>query len=136
MFQDHYQPLVVAYLVGLGGWLLASLWLPEVWPRKPAERIERPWMEVGSALVGAIGIIAMGQLWSRGIRLPEQGALGPLLGSINQLLIFAPILLVLVIRHQPLTSVASSTPDCDADRGGGRAGESRCCRIFTSAGRS
>lgn len=105
MFQEHYPPLVVAYLVGVGGgWLLASRLLTGVWPRKPVEGFERPWKEFGIALVGALGILAMGQLWSRGVRLPEQGALGPLLGSINQALIFAPILLVLVIRRQPWTS--------------------------------
>lgn len=104
MFQEHYAPLVVAYFVGLGGWLLASHLLPGVWPREQVEAFERPWKEFGIALVGAIGILAMGQLWSRGVRLPEQGVLGPLLGSINQVLIFAPILLVLVVRRQPWTS--------------------------------
>ncbi len=33
-----------------------------------------------------------------------EGTLGPVLGAVNQVLIFAPILLVLVIRRQPLTS--------------------------------
>ena len=42
----------------------------------------------------------MGQLWTRGIRLPEQGLLGPVLSAINQVLIFSPILLVVVIRRQ------------------------------------
>jgi hypothetical protein len=100
MFQEHYPPLVVAYLVGLGGWLVASRFLPRLWPRQPVEGLARPWMEFGIALVGAIGILAMGQLWTRGIRLPEEGTFGPILGAINQLLIFAPILLVVVIRRQ------------------------------------
>jgi hypothetical protein len=104
MLGEHYLPLVLAYLVGLGGWLLASRLLPGVWPPEPAPGFERPWKELGFALLGAVGILAMGQLWSHGIRLPEEGALGPLLGSVNQLLIFAPLLLVLVIRRQPWTS--------------------------------
>lgn len=104
MFQEHYPPLVVAYLVGLGGWLFASRLLPSVWPNEPVEVIARPWKEFGIALLGAIGILVIGQLWTRGIRFPEQGAIGPLLASINQVLIFAPILLVLVIRRQPWTS--------------------------------
>jgi hypothetical protein len=104
MFQEHYPPLVVAYLIGLGGWLLASRLLPAVWRREQLDSFERPWREFGVALLGAMGILGMGQLWSSGVRLPEQGALGPLLGSINQILIFAPILLVLVIRRHPLTS--------------------------------
>ena len=104
MFQEHYPPLVVAYLVALGGWLLASRLLPKVWPGRPAESMAHPWREFGIALLGAIGIVVMGQLWTRGIRLPEKGAFGPVLASINQILIFAPILLVVVIRRQPWTS--------------------------------
>jgi hypothetical protein len=100
VFQEHYAPLAIAYLVGLGGWLVASRFGPRVWPLEPVERFARPWREFGIALVGAIGIVAVGQLWSRGIRLPEQGSFGPVLGAINQLLIFAPILLVLLIRRQ------------------------------------
>ena len=83
---------------------MASRLLPGLWPRLPAERFERPWKEFAFALLGAIGVLAMGQLWSGGIRLPERGALEPVLAAINQLLIFAPILLVPVIRRQPSTS--------------------------------
>jgi hypothetical protein len=100
LFQEHYPPLVVAYLVGLAGWLAANRFMPSVWPREPVEGFEHPWKEFGFAIVGAIGILAMGQLWTRGIRLPEQGLFGPILAAINQLLIFAPILLVVVIRRQ------------------------------------
>lgn len=95
---------MIAYLLGLGGWLLASRLLPGVWPRGPIGRFDNPWGELGIALIGAVGILAMGQMWIRGIRLPEEGTAGPVLASINQLLIFAPILLVLVIRRQPWTS--------------------------------
>jgi hypothetical protein len=104
MIQEHYLPLFVAYLFGLGGWFLASRLLPGTWARKRVEGFEHPWKEFGFALLGVIGILGMGQLWSSGVRLPEQGTLGPLLGSINQVLIFAPILLVILIRRQPSTS--------------------------------
>ena len=104
MFQGHSTPLALAYLVGLGGWLVASRLLPNVWPSKPSEALPHPWREFGFALLGALGIVAVGQLWTHGIRLPEQGPVGPLLGAINQVLIFVPILLVLVIRRQPWTS--------------------------------
>jgi len=104
MIQEHYPSLFFAYLTGLAGWLLVSRLLPGVWPRKPVESFEHPRTEFGIALLGAICILGMGQLWSSGVRLPEQGTFGPLLGSINQVLIFAPIVLVIVIRRQPLTS--------------------------------
>jgi hypothetical protein len=101
MFQDHYPPLVIAYLVGLGGWLVANRLVPQVWPREPIEGFAHPWKEFGIALLGAAGILVMGQLWTRGIRLPEHGTAGPILGAINQALIFAPILLVVLVRRQP-----------------------------------
>lgn len=105
MFTEHYPPLAVAYLVGLGAWLLASRFLSRVWPSE-AEKVSfsRPWREFGIALLGALGVLLMGQLWMRGIRLPEKGVLGPVLGAINQALIFAPILLVPVLRRQPWTT--------------------------------
>jgi hypothetical protein len=100
VFQEHYAPLVIAYMAGLGGWLVASRVMPQVWSQEPIEGFAHPWREFGIALVGAVGILAIGQLWIRGIRLPEQGVLGPVLGAINQVLIFTPILLVIVIRRQ------------------------------------
>jgi len=104
MMSDHYTPLVLVYLVGLGGWLLANRVFAGVWPREPAHVFERPWRELGIALAGAVGVLAVGQLWAGGIRLPEQGEFGPILGAVNQILIFTPLLLVLVIRRQPWTS--------------------------------
>jgi hypothetical protein len=88
LLSDHYTPLVLAYLAGLGGWLLANRVFPGVWRREPARTFERPWRELGIALVGAVGVLAVGQLWVIGVRLPEQGVLGPVLGSVNQALIF------------------------------------------------
>lgn len=104
MFHDHYAPLVVAYLVTLAGWLLTDRLLPGVWSHGPFERLARPWREFGIALLGGVGVLLMGMLWSKGIRLPEKGALGPVFGAINQLLIFSPILLVVVIQRQAWTT--------------------------------
>ena len=100
MFEEHYPALVAAYLVGLGGWLVANRLGPSIWPREMPVGFARPWREFGAALVGALGILAAGQLWSRGIRLPDEGAFGPVLGAMNQLLIFTPILLVVLLRRQ------------------------------------
>lgn len=75
-----------------------------LWPAGPATAFEHPWREFGIALAGAVGVVAIGALWSAGIRLPERGALGPLLGSVNQILIFTPILLVPAVRRHPWTT--------------------------------
>lgn len=44
----------------------------------------------------------MGQLYARGIRLPATGALRPLAESVNQIVIFAPMLALLALRHHSL----------------------------------
>ena len=54
MFQTHYPPLVIAYLAGLSGWLIASRLLPHVWPRGPVERFTRPWREFAGGHVPAM----------------------------------------------------------------------------------
>lgn len=104
MFDEHYPPLVVAYLFALGGWLVANRVMPRVWPRGRADELPHPWKEFGIAVIGAVGVLVLGQLWSRGIRLPEDGSVGPLFGALNQILIFTPILLVPVIRRQSWTT--------------------------------
>lgn len=104
MIEQHYAPLVIAYLIGLTGWLVACRIQPQVWPKGPAERVDHPGREFGYAILGVAGIIAIGQLWTNGLLIPENGSLRPLIASINQILIFSPIVLVLVIRRQPWTT--------------------------------
>jgi hypothetical protein len=104
VFTTHYPPLVAGYLVALAGWLAAQRLFPTLWPAEPVPELARPWRELGIALLGAVAVLAVGQLWIRGIRLPEEGAAGPLLAALNQLFIFAPILLVPVLRRQPWTT--------------------------------
>jgi len=108
MFREHYPALFSAYLVALGGWLLASRLIPRLWPREKPDHLPQPWQpwrEFGIALIGAAGVLAAGRLWSRGVRLPEGGSLGPLAAALNQVLIFAPILLVpLLRRHSWVTA--------------------------------
>lgn len=104
MFQGHGTPLVIAYLAALSGWLLINRIMPGVWPNGPDDRIEHPKVEFGYALLGALGILAMGMLWTRGIRIPEKGIFAPIFGAFNQALIFAPIIMVMAIRRQPWAS--------------------------------
>lgn len=104
MMNDHSIPLTLAYALALGGWCIAARVLPGVWPRTPFEPLARPWREFIVALLGVVGVLVIGQLWTRGIRLPEEGTLGPLTRSINQLLIFSPMLVVMLVRRQPWTT--------------------------------
>ncbi len=99
MLESHYAAMAAAWLIGLAVWLVISHRLDAVW--SPLEQdFERPWVEFAFSLIAAVGILCMGQLWSHGIRLPESGRFGPLLAALNQVLIFLPILLLLMMRDQ------------------------------------
>ena len=105
MIDAHYPPLVAGYAVALVAWLLVSRakWSP--WPAAPAPTFERPWRETAYALLSGVGVILLGQLWVRGIHLPETGGPGPLFAAINQMLIFAPMPILLLLRRDgPVTA--------------------------------
>lgn len=100
MFQTHYPALVGAYATALVGWWIVQS-LVRLWPVSKSPAFEHPLREFFYALLGGVGVILLGMLWSRGIRLPETGTLAPLVSAVNQLWIFLPAFLVPVIRRQP-----------------------------------
>jgi len=100
MMNGHYGPLVFSYAAALMGWLLANYYLSYVWRKEATSPFEQPWREFGFVILGLVGIVLMGLLWSAGIRLPESGTFGTFFAAINQILIFAPIVVVPIIRGQ------------------------------------
>lgn len=104
MFEAHYAALVVGYAVAFGGWLMAIRLLPQLWPAGRDATFEHPWREFGIAILAGLGIIAVGQLWRAGVRLPEEGSLGPINAAVNQFFIFAPMVLLPVYRKHPWTT--------------------------------
>jgi hypothetical protein len=99
----HPEVLAIAYGTVCLIWLTVSRLLP-YWraPKRPS--FERPWREVGFALLAAFLVIGLGQLWLRGVRLPNHTSWRPVFESINQIIIFSPVLLLLLWRRQPLAS--------------------------------
>ncbi len=73
VFEEHSIPLFTADLIALGGWLLINHVAPRIWPPQPLDGFPRPGLEFGVALIGAIGILVIGQLWSTAW-LPSGGA--------------------------------------------------------------
>lgn len=104
MIEGHYGALVLAYVAALAGWLLLSRlpWSP--WPAGEEVPFEHPWRATGAALLAVLAVVLVGQLYVRSWMLPEGGALGPVSGAVNQILIFSPILILLVVRREPLAS--------------------------------
>ena len=95
--------LALGYAAALAGWALLLYTRPQLWPQT-RPRFARPWREVLWALLGAVGVILVGQVYSAGFRLRASGGLRVLAESINQLLIFAPMLLVPLMRRDDLST--------------------------------
>jgi hypothetical protein len=96
---SHTLTLVIAYAAICALWWAVSQVVP-LWrqPERPA--LAHPWVEVGFALAAAAAVLVLGQLWSRGIRLHAPGTWNTVAESVNQFLIFSPIILLPLIRKQ------------------------------------
>ena len=100
---EHPEVLAIAYGTVCLIWLAVSRLLP-YWRAPQRPTFEKPWRDVGFALLAALLVIGLGQLWLRGVRLPNHTAWRPVFESINQIVIFSPMLLLLLWRRQPLAS--------------------------------
>ncbi len=92
---SHSLFLAVGYAVACALWWALSRVVP-LWRNPPRPTFAKPWREVLFVLLGVVGTLLLGQLWSRGIRLDSENSLTE---SINQIVIFAPILLVPILRR-------------------------------------
>ncbi len=109
--RSHSIALLAAYLAIVAGWwiavrVLAGLSLaPSTWRDSKRIVLPHPWREVGFALVGALLVLGVGQLWTRGWIFTATGALAPLVEALNQFLIFLPILALPCVRRQGLRTM-------------------------------
>lgn len=95
---SHSLFLAFGYAVACGLWWAASRFVP--WWRDPTRPVfAYPWREVGFVLLGVVGTLALGQLWSAGIKLEFAGSMNTLAESFNQIVIFAPIMAVPLLRR-------------------------------------
>jgi uncharacterized membrane protein len=93
----HSLFLAVGYSVACALWWATSRVVP-LWRNPPRPTFTKPWRDVMWVLLGIVGTLALGQLWSAGIKLQAEGAMGSLAESVNQIVIFAPIMLVPILR--------------------------------------
>ena len=92
--------LFAGYLAAVAAWATIARLRRDLWPPLASPGFVHPWREVAFAFVAVIGVLLIGQLWVRGIRIPATGPAGPLIESLNQLIIFSPILLLPALRRQ------------------------------------
>ncbi len=101
----HYQVLFASYGSAVAVWYAINRLAPSIWPGTAPATFAKPWREVGWAFVAVIAVILVGQVYQQGIRLPNDGAFGGIFESINQLIIFCPVVLMLLWRRQPFSTV-------------------------------
>lgn len=95
---SHSLFLAVGYTVACLLWWATSHVVP-LWKNPVRPTFARPWREVLWVLLGVVATLGLGQLWSAGIKLKGDGAIGTVAESINQMIIFAPIMLVPILRR-------------------------------------
>jgi hypothetical protein len=101
MTASQYFALLAGYGTALIGWLLLWRAMPGLWaPPSPPFAPQHPWREVGWALLAAAAVLGIGWLWGADMLLPRTGPSE----AVNQLIIFSPLLLLLAIKRQPLSS--------------------------------
>jgi len=96
---SHTWVLVIAYASVCVLWWCVR-WFTPLWPDADRPRLARPWVEVTIALLAGVAVLALGQLWMRGIRLTASGPWGSIAEAVNQVIIFSPIVAVPIIRRQ------------------------------------
>jgi hypothetical protein len=94
----HSWLLTVAYAAVCAVWWILSRVIP-LWRDTPRPRFEKPWREVGFVLCAVFLVLVLGQLWQRGVRFSLPGIWAPIAESVNQILIFSPVLAIPIIRR-------------------------------------
>ena len=100
----HHSALLTGYATAIVMWLVLRAALPRLWPRPQSASFERPWREFGWAVLAACGVIVIGQLYQRGWLLPTTGAGGRWLDTVNQVLLYSPMWVLLLYRGHPASS--------------------------------
>ncbi len=104
-------PLTIAYMSICLLWFLLNKkgWS---WEVDPIQSPYRPWIDFGIGIIACIGVMGVGQLFSAGYLIPKtdspfmnQAFIWPL----NNVIIFSPIFLALVIRRQSLKTIFISS---------------------------
>ena len=95
---NHSWLLATAYAAICAMWWGLSRLIP-LWRDAQRPQFAQPWREVGIVLLAVVGTLLLGQLWVRGIRLNMTGPWAPVGESINQIIIFGPIIAVPILRR-------------------------------------
>ncbi|MEP5610869.1 MAG: CPBP family glutamic-type intramembrane protease [Cyclobacteriaceae bacterium] len=99
-------PLTIAYGAICGLWFYMNS-RTNWWPLESIKKSDNPWLDFSLSLIAAAGILGIGQLYSAGYLVPSSDGsiINSLTWILNNLIIFSPIAIVLLMRKQKLSTV-------------------------------
>ena len=97
---SHHYALLVAYAATMLCWDRVARRFSNLWPTPTPVFFAHPWREVGFFAIALALVLGIGQLFVRKWLLPSHGPLSPLVDALNQLIIFAPIVVLQLVRRQ------------------------------------
>jgi hypothetical protein len=103
---SYYTILTISYLVALGVWWLLSKKYSDTLIHTETVPAKKPWIQTGLVLLCAVATVLIGRLYASGYLFPDF-KIGTLrVGeSLNQVLIYSPFPLYVLITKQSLSSV-------------------------------
>lgn len=99
----HYISLVAGYSLVVALWFTLNHFFPTLWRHQDKVSFNRPHLEFVYAIIAVIAIIGIGQLYSRDLLIPADGNV--FLDAINQLIIFSPTLVLILLRKQSVETL-------------------------------
>jgi hypothetical protein len=102
MSTSHYAALLFSYAVVLLAMSGIARRAPRLWPAPEAAGFAHPWRELAWALAAVAAVLVIGMLYARGWLLPATSKRRPALDAVNQVVIYAPLLLLLAWRRHGL----------------------------------
>ena len=99
--------IVMAYGSACGIWLVLNKYFPAFWPQESLAQPEGRYKEILPMILGVVGILAIGQMYQQGWLIPEPDNVYLASASwvLNNLLIYAPVFVVLYFRKQSVNTV-------------------------------
>ncbi len=102
---SHYTSLLIAYLTAAIVWFIINHFLgKDLWGNTINYKPKKPYLEFIFAIMAITLILAIGQLYSNNLLIPNSNS-NELIDAINQLLIFSPTLGLVLLRKQSFESI-------------------------------
>jgi len=102
---DFSIPIILAYASACGIYFLLR---KQLWQTEEEEAMDKKHLDLVLAFVAAIGILLIGQVYSAGYLIPKFSDIKlvqAIVWMLNNVLIFSPVFIVLLVRKQSLKSI-------------------------------